>query len=280
MKKSKNYGETLFSEAALREALEVFCEQMGEQRDKWKEKSLDRMCVAVNGEQWDHASYEEFFADYRKLISKVRERKGSGEIFMEIRRVEKNTQGKCSMDIHGRMRMMTVGVEFPERAMIEAVFAVFESHAESCRLPSPPQPPPPKIFIAHGRDAAWRDLKDHLSDKHGMKVEAYESGARAGRVIRDTLEGMLQNNSFAVLVMTGDDKAEDGSPRARQNVIHEAGLFQGKLGFNRAIVLLEEGVEGFSNLQGIEQIRFANGNIQSTFGEVLATIRREFPDSK
>jgi len=63
--------------------------------------------------------------------------------------------------------------------------------------------------------------------------------------------------------------------RARQNVIHELGLFQGKLGFSRAIILLEEGTEQFSNIQGIEQIRFSKGNIRETFGEVLATIRRE-----
>ena len=29
--------------------------------------------------------------------------------------------------------------------------------------------------------------------------------------------------------------------KARMNVIHEVGLFQGRLGFERAIVLLEEG---------------------------------------
>ena len=61
-------------------------------------------------------------------------------------------------------------------------------------------------------------------------------------------------------------------------MIHEAGLFQGHLGFNRAIILLEEGTEEFSNIQGIEQIRFGKKNIKETFGEVLATLRREFVD--
>ena len=68
----------------------------------------------------------------------------------------------------------------------------------------------------------------------------------------------------------------DGTMRARQNVIHETGLFQGRLGFSRAIVMLEEGAEEFSNVQGVQQIRFAKGNIKETFGEVLATLRREF----
>jgi len=54
------------------------------------------------------------------------------------------------------------------------------------------------------------------------------------------------------------------------------GLFQGRLGFSRAIVLLEDGVEEFSNLHGIQHISFSKGNIKECFGDVLAVIRREF----
>jgi predicted nucleotide-binding protein len=77
--------------------------------------------------------------------------------------------------------------------------------------------------------------------------------------------------------MTGEDEDKQGKFRVRDNVIHEAGLFQGHLGWSKAIVLLEEGAEEFSNIHGIQQIRFAHGHIASTFGEVLATIAREFP---
>ena len=63
-------------------------------------------------------------------------------------------------------------------------------------------------------------------------------------------------------------------------VIHELGLFQGRLGFTRAIVLLEEGVKEFSNILGINQLRFAKGRIKETFGDVLATIRREFENNR
>ena len=99
-----------------------------------------------------------------------------------------------------------------------------------------------------------------------------------GHAIRNILEDMLSKTSFAVLVLTGEDETPEGGFRARQNVIHEAGLFQGRLGFNRAIILLEEGTEEFSNIQGIEQIRFRKANIKETFGEILATLRREFAE--
>lgn len=87
---------------------------------------------------------------------------------------------------------------------------------------------------------------------------------------------MTEVSSFAILVMTGEDEGKDGQLKARPNVIHETGLFQGKIGFSRAIVLLEDQTEEFSNLYGIQQIRFTKGNIKETFGDVIATIKREF----
>jgi hypothetical protein len=44
--------------------------------------------------------------------------------------------------------------------------------------------------------------------------------------------------------------------------------------------MLEEGAEEFSNVQGIQEIRFSKGNLKETFGEVLATLKREFYSKK
>ena len=64
--------------------------------------------------------------------------------------------------------------------------------------------------------------------------------------------------------------------RARENVIHEVGLFQGKLGFKRGIIVLEDGCNEFTNISGVQQIRFTKGSIKETYGDILATIYREF----
>jgi predicted nucleotide-binding protein len=171
----------------------------------------------------------------------------------------------------------TVRVKADARHEIETVFNIFEQQLGSSRLPvSEKKRPKPVIFIEHGRSNIWRDLKDHLQDKHGYQVEAYEVSSRAGHTIRDILEEMLEESSCAFLVLTGEDETSDGKLLARQNVVHETGLFQGRLGFSRAIVLLEEGTEEFSNIAGIQQIRFSKGNIKETFGEVSAVLRREF----
>ena len=126
----------------------------------------------------------------------------------------------------------------------------------------------------------WRDLKDHLHDKHEYDVQAYEIGSRAGHTIRDILEEMLDKSTCAFLVLTGEDETADGKLLARQNVVHETGLFQGRLGFGRAIVLLEEGTEEFSNIAGIQQMRFSKANIKETFGDVLAWIIHEVSSQK
>ena len=75
--------------------------------------------------------------------------------------------------------------------------------------------------------------------------------------------------------MTAEDELADGSMQARMNVIHEVGLFQGRLGFTKAIVLLEDTCAEFSNIQGLGQIRFPKGNIKSIFEEVRQVLERE-----
>jgi hypothetical protein len=131
----------------------------------------------------------------------------------------------------------------------------------------------PTVFIGHGRHTDWRDLKDHLQDKHDMQIEAYETGSRSGHTIRDVLEDMLEGSELAILVHTPEDELADGSFNTRPNVIHETGLFQGRLGFARAIILLKDGANEFTNVSGVQQIRYQT--IGETYGDILSWIKRE-----
>jgi hypothetical protein len=170
----------------------------------------------------------------------------------------------------------SINVKAPSMREIESILYIFDYNASKFQsLPQELKPENPVIFIGHGHSQQWLDLKDHLQDKHDYEVIAYESYPRSGRTIKEILEEMLDESTFALLVLTGEDETNAGEKRARQNVIHETGLFQGRLGFNKAIILLEEGVQEFSNIQGLQQIRFPKGKIIETYGEVLATIKRE-----
>lgn len=131
------------------------------------------------------------------------------------------------------------------------------------------------IFIGHGRSPLWRELKDFVNDRLALPWEEFNRVPVAGVTNITRLVQMLDQASFAFLVMTAEDEQADGNKHARMNVIHEVGLFQGRLGFERAIVLLEEGCEEFSNIQGLGQIRFPKGNISAIFEEIRAVLERE-----
>ena len=107
------------------------------------------------------------------------------------------------------------------------------------------------IFIGHGHSPMWMELKIFLGERLGLPVDEYSRVSSAGKPTTDRLLEMMETAKAAFLLMTGEDETAEGSLRARENVVHEAGLFQGRLGFERAIVLLEDGCEEFSNIVGL-----------------------------
>jgi predicted nucleotide-binding protein len=137
-----------------------------------------------------------------------------------------------------------------------------------------------KIFIGHGRSKEWLALQEFLKNRLGLPVEEFNSSATAGVPVVDRLKEMLDDAAFAFLVMTAEDAQSDGKFNPRLNVVHEAGLFQGRLGFTKAIILLEEGCEEFSNIHGLGQIRFPSGDVSAKFEEVRKTLEREGVISK
>ncbi len=131
------------------------------------------------------------------------------------------------------------------------------------------------VFVGHGRSTAWRELTDFVQDRLGLPWDEFNRVPVAGVTNIARLSEMLDAAAIALLVMTAEDEMADGGMQARLNVVHEAGLFQGRLGFTRAIVLLEEGCSEFSNIQGLGQIRFPKGNISAVFEEVRRVLERE-----
>ena len=111
-----------------------------------------------------------------------------------------------------------------------------------------------KIFIGHGHSLIWRELKDFINERLELPYDEFNRVSIAGIDTRSRLKEMLKLACMAFLILTAEDERTDGTMHARENVIHEAGLFQGRLGFERAIILLEEGCEEFSNIQGLGQI--------------------------
>jgi predicted nucleotide-binding protein len=134
---------------------------------------------------------------------------------------------------------------------------------------------PRGIFVSHGRDGCWRLVRNFLQDDCGVRTISFESESRSGQQIGSVLMSCLAECSMAVCVLSGEDKTRAGTVRARQNVIHEAGLCQGRYGIGRVALLVEEGLEQPSNIRGIVQLRFPPGRVDAVFPELHRMLRRE-----
>lgn len=73
--------------------------------------------------------------------------------------------------------------------------------------------------------------------------------------------------------MTGDDITNEDEIRARENVMHEIGFFQGFYGLENVILLHESGVNIPSNIHGLVYIPFAKDSIESTFGSIYRELK-------
>lgn len=264
--KKKNYKNCRFKAEVLRNSVESFSNLLKENHKSDTHYSI--LSIYKEDVKTSYDDFDEFISDYRFSQSSFNIFiKGAFQYFSV-------TFSDSPFDFY-----TSVEFEGSDRKISNKLFDIFDQHAQDSRVEKrvdKKTPIPPKIFIGHGRSDQWKLLKDHLQEKHGKTVIAYETGARAGHTIRDILEDLIKQSSFALIVMTAEDEQIDGKIRCRQNVVHEAGLFQGSLGFSRAVILLEDGVEEFTNLAGIQYIPFSKNNIKESFGEVLATLRREF----
>jgi predicted nucleotide-binding protein len=127
------------------------------------------------------------------------------------------------------------------------------------------------VFISHGRSTEWREVQAFIEkDLETPTLELAQEPNR-GRTVLQKLAEESNRCSYAVIVMTGDDMSGFDPPRARENVIHEIGYFQGRYGMDHVCVLYEEGTNIPTNIQGLAYLPFPKGLVRSSFGE----LRRE-----
>jgi hypothetical protein len=164
------------------------------------------------------------------------------------------------------------------RAELERRVALVRRYIEALeRVPTAATAPTlgKKIFIGHGRSLVWYQLKDFLRDTLELPCDEFNVEPAPGLTTTERLQAMLEDAALAFIVMTAEEHHVDGSVCARPNVIHESGLFQGKLGIRRAIVMLEKGCSDFSNIKGLTQIRFPKDDMRPAFEQVRQVLRRE-----
>ncbi|WP_051315003.1 TIR domain-containing protein [Algoriphagus terrigena] len=130
------------------------------------------------------------------------------------------------------------------------------------------------IFIGHGRSRLWARVQLFLQDDFKLETLTFESESHTSESIVNILEGFLEKSSFAILMMTAEDETAEGKSRARQNVIHEACLFQGRLGFDKVVILKQSETEDFSNIAGLQYIPFTGDNVEQCFYELQRKLKK------
>jgi len=134
-----------------------------------------------------------------------------------------------------------------------------------------------RIFISHGHNELLRlRLKEFLTSRLGVEVMVLQEAPNRGLTIVEKLEEASERCCFAIILLTKDDEQPSGSSRARQNVIHELGFFQGKYGRERVVLLAERGVELFSNISGIVRVEFEKDHFEASFESIRLEIAPHF----
>lgn len=134
-----------------------------------------------------------------------------------------------------------------------------------------------KVFLsqAHGSSVAQK-VKKYIEQNLGLKVMIYTDSAVAGKGPFENLEVMASQCGYAVVVLTKDDEVTgrnrsvgegllNGQKRGRQNVIHEIGYCQAKMGADRVLILFEAGVEKPSNFEYLHGQQFTKGKLENVF---------------
>ena len=103
--------------------------------------------------------------------------------------------------------------------------------------------------------AGQKEALARLLESQNISPVILSEQANQGRTIIEKFE-LYSDVGAAIILFTSDDlgciKGKEALvPRARQNVIFEAGYFMGKLGRDRVVAIAEDKVEIPSDLQGV-----------------------------
>lgn len=138
------------------------------------------------------------------------------------------------------------------------------------------QEKPNRIFISHGRSKEWYKVQAYLEKDLRLTTLELAQEPILGRTVLQKLSDEAGKCGHAVIVMTGDDVMGD-EVRARENVMHEVGFFQGKYGLGNITLLHEEGVNIPSNIHGLVYISFPKDTVEATFGALYRELRAQLP---
>lgn len=211
------------------------------------------------------ASLEQFLPLFSTLIADIKTNLSDLYSDLPIPQMPKSTGGEGVYTIY---RKVTVS------PLINTLDYILEIHShmrigEKIELKEKKN----RVFISHGSSNEWYKLQAYLEKDIECQTLELAQEPNIGRTILQKLYQEAEKCSVAVIVMTGDDIIASNEMRARENVMHEIGFFQGLYGLGNIVLLHEDGVNIPTNIQGLVYIPFPKNTVEATFGALLKELK-------
>ena len=239
----------------------IFAKLAGEYKNP--ESLLDQKVGKIFYQNYNPETVQLIFQHYSKIITSLK--KTVPELYSDIpeRNIPKPSEGGS---IHRSfLEMLKRDMEY-----------IFELNAQFIAAESKAAEILKRIFISHGSSKDWLQVQNYIEKDLEINTLELAQEPNKGRTVLQKLNEESDKCSYAVVVMTGDDIISDGEIRARENVMHEIGFFQGKYGIDKVCLLYEEGTNIPSNIHGLVYIPFPKNIINATFGSLSRELKAYF----
>ncbi|MDG4788520.1 PfkB family carbohydrate kinase [Micromonospora sp. WMMD1102] len=97
-------------------------------------------------------------------------------------------------------------------------------------------PGPPGVFIAHDEHPQWRVVRLFIEQNCGLPTYELKSSDLDGHNLAALMRQSLARCSFAVCLLSAKGSGPGARSPANQNIVHQAGIFQGRYGFGRVAI--------------------------------------------
>jgi hypothetical protein len=219
---------------------------------------------------FDPAEVSEYFEAYGRHVAILKER--LPDLYADVPERPFPTSSKTT-DYEGRGYIERPHLE----RLVRDIDYMFEVRSNSeLQAPDAAAPGEVRVFISHGRAPDWREVQQFIERELSIASLELAQEPNRGRTVLQKLHEESGRCSYAVVVMTGEDRMEGGETRARENVLHEVGYFQGRYGLAKVCLLHEEGTNIPSNIHGLVYIPFPPGKVSAAFGALTRELRAEF----
>jgi len=142
-----------------------------------------------------------------------------------------------------------------------------------------------QVGIMHGHSKDFLQIKEFVSEC-GFTPRILADEFQAETIFERLRNLVWDELHCVIIVMTKDDEMKNGAKRSRQNVVFELGYCFAAFDSipevatynvkNAIIVILEKGVEIFSDIDGLTRIEYETSNIMESKKFIMETLKKSY----